>query len=235
MGSTRFPGKMLALFNGEPILSWVLSRCLRATEVDRVVLATTASTLDEPLVALAEERGVAVFRGAEDDVLDRFVGAAREHGAAVVVRVCADNPLVDPAAIDRAVAHFRKSGADYVYNHVPRGVSEYPDGLGVEVVGAETLRGILSLAPSAGHREHVTSYIWDYAERYAIEAAPCPPAWSPGVAGMRLDVDEAEDLAFLNDVFDGLPMDAGPETIIGTWRARHGLEGPPDQRAPATG
>ena len=71
MGSTRLPGKVMMDLAGEPMMARVVSRTGRARSVDDVVVATTTQDADDPIVRLCEERGWGVFRGSEDDVLDR--------------------------------------------------------------------------------------------------------------------------------------------------------------------
>ena len=133
MGSTRFPKKMLAQLGGLPLLEWVLRRVLKAKCIDQVVLATTDHVRDEPLVKLAEQLGVTAYRGSELNVLKRFVRAAALAKATDVVRVCADNPFIDPCEIDRLVLYFFNREFDYVCNHQDRLGSEYADGIGAEI------------------------------------------------------------------------------------------------------
>ena len=45
MGSSRFPGKMLAPLGGAPILEWVLTRVKGSKYLDQVVLATSDLSL----------------------------------------------------------------------------------------------------------------------------------------------------------------------------------------------
>ena len=72
MGSSRFPGKTLAELGGSPVIEWVVTWASLSQFVDRVVVATTTSPIDNPLVSWCDEHDVPVFRGATDDVLDRF-------------------------------------------------------------------------------------------------------------------------------------------------------------------
>src|SRR5262249_34216934 len=103
MTSTRLPGKVLMDLAGRPMLAQQLNRIKHCTAVDEIVVATTTNSTDEPIVELARQEGVAWFQGSEHDVLARFVGAARQTQADVVVRVTADCPLIDPHIIDTVI------------------------------------------------------------------------------------------------------------------------------------
>jgi spore coat polysaccharide biosynthesis protein SpsF len=108
-GSTRFPSKVLADLNGRPMLSHVVERVARCRSVDRVVVATSTGPSDDAVAELAVRAGASVTRGPLDDVLRRFVLAAHEHSASVVVRITADCPLVDPRLIDTLVEQRRST------------------------------------------------------------------------------------------------------------------------------
>ena len=100
----------------------------RSTLIDEVVLATSDLSKDDDLLPIANEVGIPVFRGSESNVLDRFSRAALVHNADVVVRVCADNPFVDPVEIDRLVNFFFPLPA-IIRNHQERLGNQYADGL----------------------------------------------------------------------------------------------------------
>lgn len=195
MGSQRFPGKMMESLGGTPLLSWVLQRVSAAAEVDQVVLATSDNERDEPLAALAAQLGVSVFRGHESDVLARFVGAATAADAEWVVRVCADNPFVDPGEIDRLVGFFSANRYDYACNHLDRMGSGYADGFGAEILSVSLLQRLAVLASDARHREHVTLYLWDHQPDYRLSAVPAPAELRH--PGLRFDVDRPDDLEAL--------------------------------------
>jgi len=219
MGSTRFPGKMMADLAGYPVLRWVLERARRARRLDQVVLVTTTAARDDELVTLADGMGIEIHRGSEADVLGRMAEAARQAGAGTVVRVCADNPLIDGAVVDAAIDDFLAGGADYVFNHTPKGGSRCADGLGAEVLAAPLLDEIDRIADTDHQREHVTAYIWDNQERFTVRAVDCPPDWDPRSDAIRLDVDRPEDLDHLRQVCAGLDFGAPAATILARWRA----------------
>ena len=198
MGSARFPGKMLANLGGHPLLEWVLRRVGRARRLDETVLATSTNARDDALAALAATIGIRTCRGDELDVLGRFVAAADMSDATQVVRVCADNPFIDPDEIDRLVTFFQTKACDYACNHMDRLGSRYADGFGAEILSAELLQKIAGLATEPKHREHVTLYLWDHAAEYRMLAVPAPAEMA--YPELRFDVDNPADLAALEQL-----------------------------------
>ena len=98
-GSTRFPGKSLAPVGGKPLLAWVVQRARQARRLAEILVATD----DARIAAAAESFGVAVAMTSPDHPsgTDRIAEAIRGRAADVVVNVQGDEPLIDPAVIDR--------------------------------------------------------------------------------------------------------------------------------------
>lgn len=155
LGSQRLPRKVLAPIVGSSMLAHVVARVRAASVIDEVVVATTTSPIDDAIVTEADRIDVAVERGSEQDVLARYVQAARVHRADAVVRVTADCPLLVPSVIVDVVRALDNT-VDYASNvHV----RTYPRGLDVEVMHHDTLERIARMALSESAREHVTSFI----------------------------------------------------------------------------
>jgi glutamate-1-semialdehyde aminotransferase/spore coat polysaccharide biosynthesis protein SpsF (cytidylyltransferase family) len=192
MGSSRFPGKTLADLDGRPMLARVVERVRRAATVDRVVVATSTAALDNPIAEFCAQEQIPCFRGSEDDVLERFYGAAKEHGADVVVRITADCPLIDPGVIDRVVERFRRGDCDYASNAL---LYTYPDGLDTEVFAMAALQQAWREAKKPSEREHVTPYL-----RSGQFRAVNVENESPGEP-QRWTVDHPADLEFVRAVY----------------------------------
>lgn len=191
MGSTRLPCKMMLCLHRMPLIDWVVHRTAKSVLLDRIVVATSTHPANDPLVNHLENQGIDLFRGPEDDVLERFRLAGEQAGATHIVRICADNPLIWGGEIDNLIRHYRDTGCDYAYNHIPRD-NHYPDGLGAEMLSFDLLAEIAQKANSPAHREHCLSYIWDNRDAYRISTfdPPDPRLWHPE---MKLDVDTPED------------------------------------------
>jgi glutamate-1-semialdehyde aminotransferase/spore coat polysaccharide biosynthesis protein SpsF (cytidylyltransferase family) len=199
MGSSRFPGKTLADLGGRPMLSRVVERVRRANTIHKVVVATSTSAGDTAIAEFCQREIIPCFRGSEDDVLDRFYNAAKEHGAQVVVRITADCPLIDPQVIDQVVERFRRGDCDYANNTLRY---TYPDGLDTEVFSMAALERAWREAQKPSEREHVTRYLRAGGFRVVnvesdLPAVPHQQRWT---------VDHPSDLEFVRCVycaFDG--------------------------------
>jgi spore coat polysaccharide biosynthesis protein SpsF len=192
MGSSRLPGKVLAPLGGRSVLAQCIER-LVAARVGEVVVATTTRPEDEAVVAEAQAAGATVMRGPVDDVLARFVAAADGWTGPYVVRATADNPLVD---IDGAARLLRllDAGADYA---VEDGL---PVGAAVEAMRVEVLREAATLASTPFEREHVTPFIRQSADRYAVCSVPAP--FELRRPSLRLTVDTRHDLQFVRSLVE---------------------------------
>ena len=108
LGSKRLEGKVLADICGEPMLGWLLKRVSQAKSLEQIIIATTESPNDDVLEDWVENNTeFDCFRGNEDDVLARYYHCAKFYKADIIVRITADDPLKDPAIIDRAVELFK--------------------------------------------------------------------------------------------------------------------------------
>jgi spore coat polysaccharide biosynthesis protein SpsF len=192
MGSVRFPGKMMALLAGRPIIEWVLTRVAKAKLLDEVVLATSIELSDDRLCEFAEKMGVAVYRGSEADVLGRIRDAACSANATSVVRICADNPFVDSTEVDRLIRFYIDAAPDYAFNHLNKMGNGYADGFGAEILSMDLLEQLAENMKEFSQREHLTQAIWDCADDIEIRtiAAPQNLAYSE----MRFDIDTPTDL-----------------------------------------
>lgn len=194
MGSTRLPGKVLLPIAGKSMLERVVARLRRARLLEAILVATTRAPADEAVAGAARRLGVPAFRGAEDDVLDRYHEAARTLGARVIVRITADCPLIDAGIVDQVVGVFLDERPDYASNTLVR---TYPTGLDTEVFSAEALHAAWREARAPYQRAHVTPFLYEHPERFRLRSV----ADSADRSGMRWTVDTAEDLSFVREVY----------------------------------
>lgn len=194
MGSTRLPNKVMRPILGAPMIELLLSRLSRSKHINQIVVATTSSKLDTPLVEHVQGLGYPVFQGSEQDVLDRYFQAAKLHCADIVIRVTGDCPLIDPALIDAMIEHFQSGAVDFLTNASP---ASFPDGLDAAIFSFDALERANKGASSLFDREHVTSYMRE-SGLFSISKFSSDEDYS----GKRWTVDEPEDLTVVQAIFE---------------------------------
>jgi glutamate-1-semialdehyde 2,1-aminomutase len=193
MGSTRLPNKVMKPIGGIPMIELLLSRLSNAKELDQIVVATSVGVRNQPLLEHVQKLGYACEQGSENDVLERFVQAARKHKADVVVRITGDCPLVDPGLVDEAIRRFKSAGVDYFSNVSP---PSYPDGLDIEVCTFKALDQASRETSKPFDREHVTPYM-----RESGKFNNSSMQHSQDLSALRWTVDEPADFAVIEKVF----------------------------------
>ncbi len=197
MGSTRLPGKVMADLAGKPLIVRVIERAQAIHGVDQVILATTAAAADQPLLDVARQAGAGAFAGSEQDVLDRYYGAAQAFKADVIMRLTADCPLLDPAICARVLARFGQGDVDFACNTQP---PTFPDGLDTEIFSMPTLAQTWREARLSSEREHVTPYIWKNPAKFRIANV----VNDEDLSALRWTVDEPQDLHLVRAIYAAL-------------------------------
>lgn len=113
LGSTRFPGKVLADRTGRPLIQHVYEAVRGAAALSRVVIATDDARVMNAAAGFGAE---AVLTGTHHpNGTSRIAEAAAKLGLAddqIVVNVQGDEPELDPRAIDAAVAALVRGESD---------------------------------------------------------------------------------------------------------------------------
>ncbi|MDF7826786.1 3-deoxy-manno-octulosonate cytidylyltransferase [Pontiellaceae bacterium B12227] len=100
-GSTRFPGKSLALISGKPMVQWVVERVKQAKRLDAVIVATDDQRIADCVQSLAiPDVQVAMTRADHPSGTDRIAEAVQSLEVDAVINVQGDEPLIDPSLID---------------------------------------------------------------------------------------------------------------------------------------
>lgn len=200
MSSTRLPGKVLLPLAGREVLAHVLERLAFCQTLNEVVVATSSDASDDVLAQWCHARGVTVFRGSLQDVLDRYYQCALISRADAVVRITADCPALDPTLVDEVVRGFHSGSYDLFYLG-----GEFPDGLDCAVFSFSALERAWREAALASEREHVGPYIVNHPELFRLGSLEK----FKGLAHHRWTLDEPRDLDFLESVFERLQRPDG--------------------------
>jgi spore coat polysaccharide biosynthesis protein SpsF len=200
--STRLPGKVLMPLCGQPLLVRMVERLQQATLAGNIVVITSTHASDDAIVDLCKAKGIEVFRGDMNNLLDRHFRAAKAYEADVVLKIPSDCPLIDPKIVDFVIDYYLKNSAnfDYVSNLHP---ATYPDGNDVEVMSVGSLEVAWKNATKKLELEHTTPYLWENPDLFKIGNVFWPTGLDYSMSH-RWTIDYPEDYQFIKAVYEAL-------------------------------
>jgi len=202
LGSKRFPGKLLMPFgDSHTVIQYLLNRLRNLGDSIPVIVATSNKKEDDQIVdILKRDEHVAVFRGEENNVLDRFVRCSIEYNLKKIIRICADNPFLDIDSVKQLVTFMKNNSVDYVSFFIDgKPAIKTHFGLWAEGVSLNALERVASLTNEKKYLEHVTNYIYENSQDFKISKLAVPD-WFPYNYPIRLTIDTEKDYLNLCNV-----------------------------------
>lgn len=201
MGSQRLPGKVMKELLGHPMIYYTLTQLKQSKYIDEVILATSTKTADTPLVEYVKTLGFEVFRGDEENVLERYKLVNDKYEGDVIVRVTGDCPLINPIIADHAITKFLMYDYDYVRLDVPQ---TFTRGFDTEVFSKQALDRVYEIAcvqyredlTYKPYREHVTYYMYMHQDEFNIGYVQGEGNYKKDI---NLSVDTMEDFQRVQD------------------------------------
>lgn len=202
MGSTRLPGKMaIPFFEGKTILEIIIERLKSSVDIP-IIIATSVQNEDDFLERLSRNLDVKCFRGSERDVLSRFINAAEFYKFEKIIRVCADNPYIDPHSLIEMSILASENEYDYIsymVNNKPSIKTHF--GFWAENVTLNCLKRVLSLTNDMKYHEHVTNFIYEHPDLFKIKWLDTPLSVN-GRDDIRLTIDTKADFINVQQFFN---------------------------------
>ncbi len=112
--STRLPYKLLLKIFDREIIKWMIDRLKLCPELNQIIICTSHNNQDDPLEIIANQENVGIYRGSEEDVLQRLYDAAIYFNLDYIVNVTADCPLVSYEYVATIINEYKKSNADLI-------------------------------------------------------------------------------------------------------------------------
>ena len=219
IGSTRLPNKMInPFYKDQNLLEFLLTRLLHGGFKEQLVLAIPSSAENDVLELIASRHNIKVFRGSENDVLQRFIEAAESVNANQIIRVCADNPFLDVSSISSLIKVMKEKGADYtafcLSDSTPSIKTHY--GFWAEGVSLNALKKVAALTSEKLYREHVTNYIYTHPAKFITHCCSIPKSIEQEF-WCRFTVDTAGDFQRMESLAEDIDdlEKINPERIIG--------------------
>jgi len=166
MGSMRLPGKvLLKLDKNNTVLDYLIQQIGYCKKIQKIIIATTSLKEDDPIEEFAKINNLLCYRGNRSDVLDRYYKCAKQFSLSTIVRITADNPLIDPVIVDEVITGYNSNLYDYASNAIIR---SFPYGTETEIFSFVSLEKAWCDAKDILDREHVTSYFYNNPKKFRI-------------------------------------------------------------------
>ena len=194
MNSTRLPQKIMTPLCGKPMLWHIVNRVNRSGLIHQVVIATSLKPEDDIVESFANENNFFIWRGSQDNVLERFYDCATFYKADILVRLTADNALVDAGIIDAGITYFQKHTYDYVYYR-----EGLPIGMACEIFTYDALKRAYENASDAECLEHVTPYLYKNPHLFHVERVGCI---GENLGFLRWTMDTESDKELITQIYN---------------------------------
>lgn len=195
MSSTRLPGKILMPlpFNSEICLLERIINLLRTSKNKHtIVVATSINAENDKIEALCNQKNIQCYRGSEENVLERFIHITKKLSFDLVLRLTADNPIIDIEKMDYMIDKHFQSNCDYSYS------TGLPLGMNFELINGNALCALEEKNLSYEDKEHVTLYI-KKSNTYSINKVSLEN--SNKYDSFRLSIDYPSDYAALSLIY----------------------------------
>lgn len=219
-GSSRLPNKtILPFYGGQGMLEILVGRIRKAVPDVTVVVATSTNKGDDSIEALCMQRGFNVYRGDENDVLARFIGAAEKYGADKVIRICADNIFLDVESLKALVELYGSDDSDYASYCTADGKPMILTHYGLWAIEACSVAALKEVAAITGenlYHEHVTNYLYTHPSDFKVSFYT-EKSEIQREKRLRLTVDTADDFKMMQAIYAKLvdrKLDVTPENIV---------------------
>lgn len=201
--SSRLPGKPLVNIAGKPMIIRTWEQCLKATDRDRVYVATD----DERVAQVCRDAGAQVLMTSEDCLTgtDRVAECMDQLDSEVFINVQGDEPLFNPKDIQRLIQSVGENPdvvhngyceitdpEDYLSPHVPKVVFSTKGDL-----------LYMSRSPIPGSKSGEFTVAWRQICAYSF---PRKALEAFSQAGQKTPLEHSEDIEILRFVELGFPV-----------------------------
>jgi len=211
MGSTRFQGKVMTpISNGMKMVDLLYKRIQHSKyfSPNNTFFLTTTSSSDEPLVDYFKKQNWNYFCGEENNVFLRFYNACKKLNPTFFLRICGDNPFIEPLFIDKMIDFVSQYPQyDYISYMTPDGkpVIKTHYGFFAELINTNTFLKLKVNVLNSLTLEHVTSIFYENPDKFRIKFFPIPKELVDD--RIRLTIDTPEDLIIVKQIIMNLKSD----------------------------
>lgn len=196
LGSSRFKKKIFQRINGQKIIEIVYKRVSQSKKINKILIATTKSKIDDQLVNFLKRKKIPFFRGSEKNVLDRYYRASVKYKADDIIRITSDCPLISADFIDEHIKIYEKSNVDVVSSYL---LKSFPIGISISICKFKILEKAWKNAVLDNDKEHVMPFVYKMKN---IKIKKTKNKIFNLKKYPRLTLDYPEDLITIKNVFE---------------------------------
>jgi spore coat polysaccharide biosynthesis protein SpsF (cytidylyltransferase family) len=167
-GSTRLPNKIIMpFFQDYNCLELIIDRIKNKINIPIYVVTSTNSN-DDIIEKIALDKKVFIFRGDEENVLDRFLQCAKQNGIKKIIRICSDNPFLDISELQKLINEIDHH--DYIsfkINDKPSILTHF--GFWSEYTTLDALEKVIKYTNDKLYLEHVTNFIYNNKDKFNLK------------------------------------------------------------------
>jgi spore coat polysaccharide biosynthesis protein SpsF len=210
MESSRLKGKSMMPIANKPLIFRIMERLSRCKEIDNLVLAIPSTRANDIISKIKFIGSVKIFRGSQNNLLERYYLAAKKYKTDIVVRVPGDNCMPEPSEIDKIIKFYKKFRRPLFVSNLSNILkNKYPDGIGAEVFGFNFLEDLMKKKLAPKFKEHIHLNFFDYKNNRAknekwcrVKTIKCPKKISR--PNLSLDVNTLKEYNFINKIYNTL-------------------------------
>ncbi len=203
LGASRLPNKIiLPFYRGQSIIEILIERFKELYSDIPFIIATSTNKTDDKLTDILLNLRVKVYRGSENNVLDRFIEAAKFHNFDNIIRICADNPFLDIKGTIGLLEQHLENLNDYTGYKVNGDIPSIKSHLGLwgEIVSLEALKKVKGFTEKQIYHEHVTNFIYENINKFKVKLIDAPEIVF-NRNDIRLTVDTKEDFDVSKEIY----------------------------------
>ena len=196
--STRLNLKLLLPLNDYTVIERVIHRAKSVAGCDDIVLCTSTSNQDLPLVRIAKENNIYYFNGHPDDVLQRLLDASLLFNLDYFIGITADNPLFSIHHANLLVDAVKQNpGLDFIYT------AGMPIGVNIYAMNVRALKTVCAI------KEQIDSEIWgsliNRPDIFNVIEVKASQEFIKN--NYRLTLDEFDDYCLFKALYNKFPKD----------------------------
>ena len=196
MSSSRTPGKVAKNILGKPMILRQLERLRDGNKNIDIVCVTSTDPKDNLIEKVCSENNFNCFRGSLDNVLDRYISAAKFYKVENIIRIGGDDPLVDADQISILIKEHEKTKGDFIFTSHRNG---WPYGSAAELISVKALQEVSENTSDPLYLEHIIPWFHNNKGEYNYVPVNSPKHLRR--SNYYFTVDYPEDFELIKSIF----------------------------------